>query len=260
MKKFLLLALILVTTTFIGGCSSQPAEQPAPAEKVSSILLKESFWVVDSGNIPYLNDAITRKDTEYIKQLMIEGKVFLVDRDTKVTQIGEMTAYNNVPILFNEGRYTNKKGFTHASNVVAEKDFPAYVETQKQKNIALIKVSLANTEKYTDVIATGNIEEIKHLSKECLDQTNELKRFRQGAEKDVLEQSEMAIEIIFERDFALGAYEHLIEYSAKVEQENSSTKTSRVYSNMRQNFRNDVDRHIQKAEQLRQEFRNKYGY
>ena len=93
-----------------------------------------------------------------------------------------------------------------------------------------------------------------------MNKTNELKKFRLDKEYGILEQAEMATNIIIERDLALSAYKYFIEYSAKVEQENPNTKNFRVYSNMRQNYRNDIDKHSQKAEQVRQEFRDKYGY
>ena len=124
----------------------------------------------------------------------------------------------------------------------------------------MIQESLLSTERYADVIAAGNLEEIERLSRHCLNKTNELKKFRLDKEYGILEQAEMAINIIIERDLALSAYKYFIEYSAKVEQENPNTKNFRVYSNMRQNYRNDIDKHSQKAEQVRQEFRDKYGY
>lgn len=215
MKNFFSVAL-LVAAFLVCGCGGDKT-----AERVPSILLKESLWVADSDNMQYLNDAIARKDTEYLNQLMIEGKVFLVERDTKVTRFGVAADKNNVLIQFNEGRYTNKSGCTHASNVVAEKDFPAYVEKQRQKKIALIQESLASTEKYSEIFATGNREEIKKFCSFCLHKTNELKRFRQEPEEGIIEPAEMAVEIIFAR---MDARAH------------------------------------KKAEKLRQEFRDKYGY
>lgn len=56
--------------------------------KFLPFLLKNSFWVVDSDNIPYLVDALARDDTEYLEQLIIERKVFQVDHDTKVMRFG----------------------------------------------------------------------------------------------------------------------------------------------------------------------------
>lgn len=254
MKKFFAVAC-LVATIFICGCGGEKS-----AEKVPSILLKESLWVADSDNLPYLNDAIARKDSEYLKQLMLEGKVFLVERDTKVTRFGVAAEKDHVLIQFNEGRYTNKTGYTHASNVVAEKDFHAYVEKQKQKKIALIQESLASTEKYSEVIATGNLEEIESFDSFCLNKTNELKRFRQEPEKGIIEPAEMAVEIIFERMGALSAYKYFVKYSQKVAQEKKGTKNFRVYDGMKKQYENDISKHSQKADQLRQEFRDKYGF
>ncbi|MBR6713505.1 MAG: hypothetical protein IKI76_11005 [Selenomonadaceae bacterium] len=252
MKKFFLVIFILLAVIFSGCGTEKTTEQSQSVteteknDKVASILLKNSFWVMDSDNMKYLNDAIARKDAEYLDQLMIERKVFFVDKDTKVTRFGVAADRNNVLIIFNEGRYTNKTGCTHAINVIAEENFPAYVEEQKQKKIALIQESLLSTERYADVVATGNLEEINRLSKVCLDKTNELKRFRQEPESDILEQSEMAIDIIFARDSVLFDYKGFVEYS-----QNTS---------MKKHYEGAIQKDSQKAEQLRQEFRNKYGY
>lgn len=264
MKKFLSVAFIFFVLILI-GCGSNAKNNSVDKNtdkdpEIDSVLLKDSLWVADSENMPYLNDAITRKDAEYLKQLMIEGKVFIVDKDTKVMRFGVAADKNNVLILFKEGRYTNKTGCTHASNVIEEKKFPVYMKEQKQKKIVLIQESLLSTENYSEVISTGNLEEIEKLSHNCLDKTNELKRFRLDPTDDILEQAEMAIGIIFARDKALMDYKHLVEYADKTLKENPSSKNFRVYDNMQKNFRSDIDKDIAKAEQLRQDFRAKYGY
>lgn len=129
MKNFLLVMFILLAVIFSGCGTEKTTEQSQSVteteknDKVASILLKNSFWVMDSDNMKYLNDAIARKDAEYLDQLMIERKVFFVDKNTKVTRFGVAADKNNVLIIFNEGRYTNKTGCTHASNVVDEDEY-----------------------------------------------------------------------------------------------------------------------------------------
>ena len=174
MKKFLVIVIVFVAV-LLTGCGGGE-NIPNNNDKIEAVLLKDSLWVADSENMPYLNDAITRKDAEYLKQLMIEQKVFIVDKDTKVERFGVAAEKNNVLILFKEGRYTNKTGYTHASNVIDEKSFSTYVEAQKQKKFDLIKESLLSTERYSDVVVAGNLEEVERLSRHCLDETNELKK------------------------------------------------------------------------------------
>ncbi len=251
--KLLTVALLLVAMILV-GCGGEKEEE------IPAILLKKSFWVADSENIPYVNDAISRKDADYLEQLILEGKVFLTDKDTKVIRLGTLANKNNARILFKEGRYTNKTGYAHVGNVILEKDYTAYLEQQRHDKFAKIRDSISGTEKYADVIATGNLEEVERLRRYCLDKTNELKKFRLNQESDILEQSEMAIRIIFARDEVLCDYKYFIEYSQKVEREGQGKKKFNVDSHMQEHYRADMEKHSQEAEQLRQEFRNKYGY
>lgn len=262
MNKIFLIVLVVVAV-ILGGCGGNAHENKAPQngnDEVAAFLLKDSFWVMNAENMPYLNDAISRKDVEYLKQLMIEGKVFLVDKDTKVTRFGVAADKNNVLILFREGRYTNKTGCTHASNVIDEKDFSEYVEGQEQKKIALIQQCLANTANYSEAISAGDVAEIKRLRSVCLNDTNVLKSKMAENDFQTKECIQKAVDIIFERDFALSAYEQCVEYSKKAEQEGSRSKKISVYDSMAQHFRGDADKRSQEAERLRQDFRATYGF
>ena len=261
MKRFLAVVLIIATMILVGCGSGKSVDTSSKSnEEVAAVLQKDSLWVMDSDNMPYLNDAIKRKDVDYLKQLMIEGKVFLADKDTKVTRFGVTADKNNVLILFNEGRYTNKTGCTHASNVVDEKDFPAYVENQKKKKFTLIQDGLTKTEKYSEIVASGNLQEITQFRNICLDCTNAIKKLRQEQDIELIKAAEMAIDILIARDNSLFSYESFMEYSEKAEQESSSSKKRRVYESMREKFMSDVDKYQQKAEKLRHEFRDKYGF
>lgn len=235
-------------------------EKPNVERQISAVLLKDSFWVMDSRNMPYLNDAISRKDVEYLKQLMIERKIFLVDKNTKVTRFGVAADKNNVLILFNEGRYTNKTGCTQASNVIDEKDFPEYISNQKKQIANLIQKCLMNTASYSDVISAGDLSEIKKLRSLCLNDTNVLKSKIQESDSYTRECIQKAVKIIFERDFALSAYESFIQYSKKASQEDSHSRNSRVYDSMAKDFRSDVNKRSQEAERLWQNFRAEYGF
>ena len=264
MKKYLATVLIFFAVIFV-GCGFKKDIQLVNSDarrndKIDAILLAKSFWVADSKNMAYLNDAISRRDEDYLKQLMIERKVFIVDKDTKITRFGAAADKNNVLILFKEGRYTNKTGCTHASNVIDEKDFSKYKENQKRKTTDLIKQCLKNTENYFEKISSGNLTEIKILQSVCLNDTNVLKSEMQDSNFHMKECIEEAVKIIFERDFALAAYKSFVEYSNKAEQENPTSKKFRVYKNMQENFKGDIDKHSQKAEKLRQEFGAKYGF
>lgn len=263
MKKYFSIALMVVVAVILGGCGGNAHENKVPkksSDEIAAVLLKDSFWVMDSGDMPYLNDAISRKDIDYLKQLMIEGKVFYVDRDTKVTRFGIAADKNNVLIIFNEGRYTNKTGCTHASNVIDEKDFPTYAESQKKKIVDLIQKCLTNTENYSEAISIGDLAEIEILKSVCLNDTNVLKSKAHESDSYTRKCLQKAVKIIFERDFALSAYKSSVEYSSKAKQADSRSKNSRVYDSMAKDFSEDVNKHSQEAERLRQDFRAEYGF
>ncbi len=269
MKKILSVVLILFAIIMFGCGEKNSIPQPAPVEskteqstvdKIEAVLLADSFWVLDSENMPYLADALSRQDAEYLDQLMLEGKVFHVDKDTKVTRFGVAADKDNVLIIFNEGRYTNKTGCTFARYVINKENFHSYLENQKKKKFTLIQEGLNKTEKYADVIATGNLQEIIRMGKICLDCTNATKKLRQEKDKELIEAAEMAIDILVARDCALSSYKSFIEYSEKAEQESLISKKRRVYDGMRETFKNNINKYSQEAEKKRQEFRDKYGF
>ena len=125
MKKILSVALIMITILF-AGCGNDKSNE------IPSVLLKNSFWVADSGNMPYLIDALSRDDVEYLKQLMLEGKVFQVDRDTKVARFGVAADEHYALISFKEGRYTNKSGCALKVSVYTEDEYQNYLEEKRK--------------------------------------------------------------------------------------------------------------------------------
>lgn len=253
MKKFLSVAFILVAMILV-GCGGKTADKYAPeSEKVDAILLADSFWVVDAENMPYLTDAITRKDTEYLNQLMLEGKVFRVDKDTKVTRFGVAANENNVLIQFKEGRYTNKAGCTFKQYVYTEEDylvekhkeeerlkkeFQTKMEQEKQEVIALIQDCFGRTEKYFLIISTGNEEELKSLAELCSRDERRLieAEAKSYSDMELYKMLNKARDVVTSRGVSILNY-----LNFKIKD-------------------GETEKYHQKAEQFRQEFKNKYGY
>ena len=264
MKKILAVALMFAFM-IVAGCSSDNSSE------VPSVLLKNSFWVTDSGNMPYLIDAIARDDVEYLKQLMLEGKVFQVDRDTKVTRFGVAANENYALISFKEGRYTNKSGCALKVSVYTEEEYQIYLEekrkeaeqreqerqakiekekqdkevqkkadeeAKKQEAVALVQNSLARTENYYLLITEGNEGELRRMAEMCSEDEEKLMatepRFYDNL--DVREYVKKAHEIVRNRGVSV-----LVYLKFKI--------TDGI-----------VEEYHQKTEQARQEFRDKYGY
>lgn len=246
MKNFLSIALIIAAVILVGCGGEKRADiSYGSNEKVAAILQKDSLWVMDSKNVPYLNDAIARKDVEYLEQLMIEGKVFLADKDTKVTRFGLAADKNIVMILFKEGRYTNKTGCTHASNVLTEKEYSEYLENRKKAALSLVQHCLISTENYSGIILSGNEEGIKQLKDVCFANRNTLGRQMENYDSNIAQCMKDAADINFER------YNALFYCIQSIESKNNVS---------RDHYKKEVNSSCNKAEQLRQNFRNKYGY
>lgn len=273
MKKFLAVTLILASI-FVVGCGGEKFAGETPA-----ILLKNSFWVADSKNMKYLADALARDDMEYLKQLMLEGKVFQVDRDTKVVRSGLAANKHYSLISFKEGRYTNKSGCALNVAIYTEEEYQNYLEEKrkeeerreqenkrraqerqaqrekerqekiaqeqakkdadKQEALALIQDCLSNSENYFIAITKDNEAELKQLAIALPE--NEKKLMIAGTrvtrvDSDIRECMKHAREIIKNRGVAVLVY---LQFKSKG---------------------GEVEKYHQKAEQLRQEFRDKYGY
>lgn len=259
MKKFLAVVLILIVMCAT-GCGDKktadnpvPAEQSSPAEtkveqpvpkpeKVNAVAVAGTLWAINEENMLYLADAIARDDSEYLQQLALEKKVFNVDRDTKVTRIGTATDEDNVIISFKEGRYTNKTGYTFAYNIFTEEEYPAYLEAKaaneqdrRQKIIDVVYRYLINTDDYFEFIKAGNIEEVKRIEewikaeeKKIIDLKNNV-----SIDSDIRECAEKAQKVVICRYVV-------------------------IYTYLKYGIINEKD--YGQAEQLRQEFRDKYGY
>lgn len=262
MKK--ILAVALMTLVFLlAGCSKDKVEE-TPA-----VLLGNSFWVADSENIPYLADALARDDVEYLNQLMLEGKVFKVDRDTKVARFGVADDSHFALISFKEGRYTNKSGYAFNVSTFTEDEYQNYLEekrqaaerqeqerqalleqerqeklaqeqakkdAERQEAHTLIQNCLMNSENYFAAIDSGNESELRQLAAIISDDEKKLMVAESRLNSDVRECAKNAHKIITNRGVSVLLY---LQFKTKG---------------------GEVAKYHQQAEQSRQEFRNKYGY
>ena len=74
---------------------------------------KDSFFCDDIETLIRLSDALQKNDKDLIGQLILEGKIHLIDRDTKANiTSAEMIDKNVVTIVIEEGRYDLKSGYT----------------------------------------------------------------------------------------------------------------------------------------------------
>lgn len=282
MKKFFAVAC-LVATIFICGCggdktAEQPAEpkveQPAPEpEKVDAVAVDGTIWAIDEENVAYLIDALDRNDGEYLKQLSVEQKAFLVDRDTKVTRIGKPAANDTVMIKFKEGRYTNKTGYTRARNIFTEEEYPAYLEAkaareqakkdaERQEIIDLVQNYLSGSENYYDVITGGNVDEMNQMHdflKAAETKLIELKK-APNLDSNLREYVEKTHKIIINRGAAFLSIFHSMEFAQKSTQENLSQSDRKYYVDMSKNSATAAVMAHKNADKLRQEFRDKYGF
>lgn len=153
MKK---ISVFLITLSLIMfGCGNKVEIKEEKREE--AILLKDSLWC-ESEYAAEMNDANERRDYEYMRQLMIEGKVKSVDRDTKVERFGVAANPNNVLILFKEGKYTNKAGCAFAENVYMKKREVADT-TGSSKNARVDKKIYASEDRScTCVLEKGDID------------------------------------------------------------------------------------------------------
>ena len=168
---FIVSILVLLTVSLFSGCSNNGEKLHDPEPR---ILLANSPFVQDDDNLKYLLDAIQRKDDDYLQQLIIENKVFSVDKDTHVDNIGTMTGTDNELIIFKEGRYTNKKGVTLKNFLITEKAYKmaeeAYQaqinkekEAERQRQLAKEQEIQQHRQEAMNIIATcfNEIENIK---------------------------------------------------------------------------------------------------
>lgn len=273
MKKLFAIALI-AATIFICGCGNQTAEQPAPnnpkveqpapePERVDAVLVAGSFLTFDAENMPLLADALNRNDIEYLKQLVVEEKIFRVDKDTKILQIDEATSDGSIAIHFKEGRYTNKDGYAFAYTVFTEKEYPvAYLETQEQPPLQLIQSALAHTDNFFESIKSEDVEALNQLLTFCEVTGKKLRETANNSQLDFATRECMtrAREILLHRGAAISGDLDVIKYRHKSEQENLSADEISQYKKEHK-LAVEVTYQLSKdALRLRQDFKTSYGF
>ena len=83
-------------------------------------LAKNTFWVEKKENIHDFLDAIKTGDQDFFEQQIREGKIYHVDKDTKIHYSNDRLNDGAIlQITFLQGRYKNKKGYT-LSNFIYE--------------------------------------------------------------------------------------------------------------------------------------------
>ena len=162
-------AIFLSVFLLVAGCSN---DKNINIEKLNKseprILLSNSSFVQESENMVYLADAIQRNDVDYLQQLIVENKVFVVDKDTKVDYFINDTNSNNAEIIFKEGRYTTKKGITLKNFLITEEEYPAYIaEKERQEsrkaNINYIFEVIHKSTTLVSYMETDNVYLIKQF-------------------------------------------------------------------------------------------------
>ena len=116
-----LAGMLLLTGGLIGYAHIEDAQQaeraahPKQEEKMDyeGYINKNTFFCDDMETLVRLSDALQKKDNDLIGQLMLEGKIHLIDKDTKVSIIDTgLIDKNAVSIVIEEGRYDLKSGYT----------------------------------------------------------------------------------------------------------------------------------------------------
>lgn len=122
MKKFFLLALVFMMIVCC-GCGSKYSDETR--------IVEFAFWSEDKENIPDLLDAINTRDTEFLAQQVIDGKIKHAEKETKVAVVSEFNNGEIVEIKFLQGRYKNKVGYTLAEYI---KDVGKERELEKKRD------------------------------------------------------------------------------------------------------------------------------
>ena len=109
MKKIFLLALMFMMIVCC-GCGSKYSDE--------TLIVEFAFWSEDKENIPDLLDAINTRDTEFLAQQVIDGKIKHAEKETKVAVVSEFNNGEIVEIKFLQGRYKNKVGYTLSEFII----------------------------------------------------------------------------------------------------------------------------------------------
>ena len=271
MKKFIYFIMSLLFLFLVISCgnnnevnnsSKSPSIQQKNLESDKFILPKGFFLVEKSEYMPYLIDAIQRKDEEYLNQLILEQKVHYVEKDVKVSRFGYSSDPNNELIVFNEGKFTNKTGVTLKIFLLTEEQYNEREKKLYEESKDLIIKCLNETDNYENIISSTDYNYVKNFEKLCHNNAIilEKKFYNDNTKKEIYDMVIKAHEIISERCSAIFFYLKVLEYYKKYEQTTSNSIDKNVYKNLIKDYENKYNEFIQKEKQLRQEFFNKYGF
>ena len=90
---------------------------------VTGVILRKSIWVKTPADVDDLVDAVKRKDTAYLDQMIYDGRARWVFIDTRVFRSPSGLYEGIVFITFLEGQYANQRGYTFAKCVPLEDDY-----------------------------------------------------------------------------------------------------------------------------------------
>lgn len=179
LRKFLLITLLIIVGIST-GCTSKE-KKIAPKD---CVLLKGSFWVQDSNYMHDLRDAVYRQDKEYLKQLMLEGKIYQTDRDVRVIEFGVTAEKNDALIKFKEGKYTNKAGVTLKKNLMLFDDYVAVKQKEAKK---LEEKRIKEFQEREDRIAQHKeeVQSLRNLFQSTVDEINQNGCLPEGEEINI---------------------------------------------------------------------------
>ena len=239
------------------------------------ILLAKSPFVQENENITYLADAIQRKDEDYLQQLIVENKVFLVDKDTKVDISINNSESNNVQILFKEGRYTNKKGVTLKNFLITEKAYKiaeeAYqAQIKKEKEVERQR-QLANEQEIQQ-----HRQEAINIITECFNEIENIKSAPKSGDRELQQIEEYGV--LSNNYYKLNELSNNVNYDANTRQMISEaaeiikcmrseqywymeiTKTINSGGSTDIKYIENANEEYAKVKQLRANFASKYGF
>lgn len=157
MKRFVVAVLILAMM-IVSGCGSKYSDE--------TLIVEFAFWSEDKENIPDLLDAINTRDTEFLAQQVIDGKIKHADKETKVAVMSEFNNGEIVEIKFLQGRYKNKVGYTLSEFII---DVGKERELEKKRDAegkAAEEKRLADEKARLEKVAAAEKEQFKQLAEQ----------------------------------------------------------------------------------------------
>lgn len=245
-KKFCLFVpiLILMASALFSGCSNNAEKLHKPEPR---ILLANSSFVQEYENMQYLLDAVQRKDEDYLKQLILENKVFYVDKDTHVDNIGNMADINHEVIIFKEGRYTNKKGITLKNSLLTEEKYSEHIKEKTRQERGKVLISyisdvFSKSDKLSSYLETDSIYVLNSLAADLKTHINSLSEIstNTGYDSNAREMSKKAYQIIKKRYDAVYNYVQYLKnkdsYQRSIKFLNLSYESAKTSINLRESF------------------------